>query len=290
MNEFWNVNIWYNGSFSTRVGGLLLWFISFIWWHKNIRIESWVLKQNVVHLLLISRIIHKNMLANNVPVFTSSSSFNPVLHLIITVSHSYSHFFLWFFPSLLLLTPCCFPFLYLPWTPPFCLLALDQSFVDSSKYSSANALQGLAFSWSMLMPLFHYLPRCFCSILRCSCATAHPALPFLLFFVCFYLSLLTCHRDSTPHHMCSISCFHFLLPACTRWWSWWRVWVGGLLCHHRSFCSPISIQRSTGCVRLGRMFYGVEFLRERNDGWETLSEPQTKHFLTSPGGVDEHWP
>lgn len=81
--------------------------------------------------------------------------------------------------------------------------------------------------------------------------------------------------------MCSISCFHFLLPACAS------VGVGGVLCHHRSFCSSISIECSAGSVRLGRMLYGVEILRERNDGWESLSEPQAKHFLTSSVGVDE---
>lgn len=39
-----------------------------------------------------------------------------------------------------------------------------------------------------------------------------------------------------------------------------------MLCHHRSFCSPVSIQCGVGSVRQGRMLYGVEILRERNDG------------------------
>lgn len=72
-----------------------------------------------------------------------------------------------------------------------------------------------------------------------------------------------------PHHMCSISCFHFLLPACApvgvSVGSWWRGGVvgGGALHHHGSFCSPISMQCSAGSVRLGRMLYGVEILREK---------------------------
>lgn len=43
-------------------------------------------------------------------------------------------------------------------------------------------------------------------------------------------------------------------------------WDWGLLGHKRSFCSAVSIQRRAKPVRLGRMLYGVEILRERNDG------------------------
>lgn len=39
-----------------------------------------------------------------------------------------------------------------------------------------------------------------------------------------------------------------------------------MLCHHRSFCSPVAMQCSVGSARQGRMLYGGEILRERNDG------------------------
>lgn len=141
----------------------------------------------------------------------------------------------------------------------------------------------------MLLLAFIFLFLCFGFPLRAipdrSFAPSCPALPSRF---CFYLSLLTCQIVIMLPHMCYISCFHFLLPA--------RPLVGASagggcegrsLCHHGSLCSLISIECGTGSVRLGRMLYGAEILRERNDGWESLSEPQAKHFLTSFVGVDE---
>lgn len=111
---------------------------------------------------------------------------------------------------------------------------------------------------------------------------------------CFFVSVFICHcwlvRETACHTICvpfPVFTSGFLSVLCSGWWWWW--WEG-MLCHHRSFCSPLSIKCSVESVRQGRMFNGVEILRERNDGWETLSEPRAKHFLTSSGSVDEHWP
>lgn len=117
------------------------------------------------------------------------------------------------------------------------------------------------------MPLFDFLSFFPCHTipipLICTGSSSCPTLPSLF---CFYLSPLTRQRDSMPRHMCSIS--RFALPASC-------LCSGGCLCrevvvvvvvvlsHHGSFCSPISTECSGGSVRLGRMLYGVEILRER---------------------------
>lgn len=54
------------------------------------------------------------------------------------------------FETLLISRVLLLHFLYSP------LLPSDQSFVDSNKYSSASALQGLAFSWSMFVTSLSY--------------------------------------------------------------------------------------------------------------------------------------
>lgn len=146
-------------------------------------------------------------------------------------------------------------------------------------------LSFLSFSFSVFYPL-HAIPQPIC--------THSPSCPTLPSLFCFYLSLLTSVSETACHAICVpfpvfTSCF---LPV-LQWVSLQRGGVDGgyrgeVFCHHRSFCSPISIECSIWSVGLGRMLYGVEILRERNDGWESLSEPQAKHFLTSSVGVDEH--
>lgn len=120
--------------------------------------------------------------------------------------------------------------------------------------------------------------------LSSSCSILPSDFLFLFLYVTADLSETVCHTICVPFPV-STSCF--LSVLCAGWWWWW--WEG-MLCHHRSFCSPVSIQCWVGSDRLGRMLHGVEILSERNDGWETLSEPRAKHFLTSSGGVDEYWP
>lgn len=124
-----------------------------------------------------------------------------------------------------------FPFLLLTpfWTPPNYFLTVDQSFVDSSKYSSANALQGLAFSWSTSMPLSFSFSPFFILSHTVQPSSPRPTLPSGFFLFCF-VSVFICHcwlvRETPCHTICVpfpvfTSCF--LSVLCSGWWwGWWE--------------------------------------------------------------------
>lgn len=122
-------------------------------------------------------------------------------------------------------------------------------------------------------------------LLLCTSSSSRPTLLLFLF--------ITLDLSEKQHATANVFHFLFSLPAsCLR--------SGGCLCRgvafegggdcydttgHSVLAFPSNAAR--GSVGLGRMLYGVEILRERNDGWESLSEPRAKHFLTSSVGVDE---
>lgn len=119
-------------------------------------------------------------------------------------------------------------------------------------------------------PSISFTLTCFlCSL--CCPRSFSPSCPTLPPPPLFFLSLLTCQRGRITHHMCSISCFHFLLPACApAVVSLYGEATRGLSWHIGSLCSPISTECSTRSAHVGRMLYGVGFStgkeREMMDG------------------------